>query len=149
MNAPPAARPVYETAPPTKRAQPDGIPVRLYDGALVAHINRELVDRLLETGAAEAFRKGPRRYLRLRRGVRISRTELGWDIIEFIRNWHGDRRAAAYIAHKDRQSERLQYGPPNPAQERLRSVPRFKRRPASDAGDQLPKSEERRDRGNG
>ena len=118
MKAPPAGRPEYETAPPRKRAKPDGIPVRLCDGALVAHINHELADRLLETGAADAFRNGPRRYLRLRRGIRIPRTELGWDIIELIRNWHGDRRAAAYIAHKDRQSERLLYRSPIPAQER-------------------------------
>ncbi len=116
MNAPPAAWPGYETAPPTKRAKTDGIPVRLHDGALVAHINCELADRLEETGAAEAFRRGPRRYLRLRRGISIPRTERGWDIIEFIRRWHGDRRAADYIANKDQQSERMRYRPPSPVQ---------------------------------
>jgi hypothetical protein len=107
MIARPAVRPDDETAPPTKRANSDGIPVRLYDGALVAHINSELADRLLETGAAEAFRHGPRRYLRLRLGIRIPRTERGWDIMELLRRWYGDKRAAEYVAHKDRQSERL------------------------------------------
>ena len=118
MKAPPAARPEYETAPPPKRARPDGIPVRLYDGALVAHLNRELADRLLETGAAEAFRHGPRRYLRLRLGIRIPRTERGWDIIEFLRRWHGDERARVYIAHWDRESERLHYRSQIPVRER-------------------------------
>lgn len=37
--------------------------------------------------------------------------ELGWDIIELLRRWLGDKRAAAYVAHKDQQSERLQYQP--------------------------------------
>jgi hypothetical protein len=136
----------FQTAPPTKRAKPDGIPVRLYDGALIAHVNLELADRLLQSGAAESFRNEPRRYLRLRRGISISRTERGWDIIEFLRMWHGDKRAAGYVAHKDRQSERLQYRPPSPAPERLRSIPGFTRRPASIASDQISKSEAPRDR---
>jgi hypothetical protein len=145
MKPPPAARPEYETAPPSKRANLDGIPVRLHDGALVAHVDLKLAERLLETGAAEAFRRGPRRYLRLRQGISIPRTEQGWDIIELIRNWHGDRRAAGYIAHKDRQSERMLYRPPTPAVERVRSVPRLARRPASSASDQVSKSDGRRD----
>jgi hypothetical protein len=45
----------------------------------------------------------------LRQGIRVPRTEHGWDIIEFLRSWHGDKRAAEYVAHKDRQSERLKY----------------------------------------
>jgi hypothetical protein len=111
MTRSPAQRP-YQAAPPTKRANPDGIPVRLDDGTLVAHVNQELEGRLLEAGAAEALRNGARRYLRLRRGIRIPRTERGWDIIEFLRGWHGDKRAAGYVAHKDRQYERLRYRPP-------------------------------------
>src|ERR1700686_3770249 len=99
MNAPPFARVGSKTAPPSKRANPDGIPVRLCDGALIAHVNRELADRLVQSGAAESFRNGSRRYLRLRQGIRIPRTERGWDIIEFLRRWHGDKRADGYIAH--------------------------------------------------
>jgi hypothetical protein len=107
MTGHPAARPDLQTVPPTKRADSGATPVRLHDGALVAHISHELADRLLEADAAEAFRNGPRRYLRLRRGISIPRTERGWDIIEFLRRWHGDKRAADYVAHKDRRFEWL------------------------------------------
>jgi hypothetical protein len=117
MNVPPASRPGPQTAPPIKRANFDGTPVRLYDGTLVAHANQELEGRLLEAGAAESFRRGPRRYLRLRRGISVPRTERGWNIIEFLRRWHGDKRAAGYVAQKDRQSEWLRYRRFSPAQE--------------------------------
>lgn len=109
MIGPPAMRPGTQAAPPTKRAKPSGTPVRLDDGSLVAHVNDELAEGLLQAGAAEAFRLGPRRYLRLRSGITIPRTERGWDIIEFLRRWHGDKKAAHYVAYKDRQSERLPY----------------------------------------
>jgi hypothetical protein len=122
MNRPPAARPECPTAPPIKRAKPDGIPVRLHNGTLVAHVNHELGDRLLAAGDAEAYRSGPRRYLRLRPGINIPRTERGWDIIEGLRTWHGDKRAAGYVTHKDLQSERLRYQSPSPAPERLRNA---------------------------
>jgi hypothetical protein len=112
MTGPPAARPEYETAPPIKRANPDGIPVRLHEGALVAHVSRELADSFIAAGAAEAFRRGSRQYLRLRGGISIPRTERGWDIIEGLRMLHGDTKAAAYIAHFDRQSQKLRYRPP-------------------------------------
>jgi hypothetical protein len=111
MNAPPTARPEYETAPPIKRANPDRIPVRLHSGILIAHVSQELADRLVMAGAADVCRRGPRRYLRLRAGINIPRTDRGWDIIEFLRRWHGDKQAAGYIAHKDRQSEWLSYLP--------------------------------------
>jgi hypothetical protein len=112
VTGPPAARPGFQTAPPIKRANPDGIPVRLYDGTLVAHVNEELADRLLEAGAAESFRRGPRRYLRLRQGVTVPHTVHGWDLIEFLRKWHGDKRARAYVAHKDREFDHFRYQPP-------------------------------------
>ena len=110
MTGPPGR--VMEAAPPDKRAKPDGIPVRLHDGTLVAHANQGLEDKLLTAGVAESFRRGPRRYLRLRQGISIPRTPKGWDLMEFLRRWQGDRRAAAYIQHKDRQSETLRYQPP-------------------------------------
>jgi hypothetical protein len=141
MSGPSAMRPGYPTAPPSKRANSDGIPVRLSNGALVAHVIPKLADRLLEAGAAESFRSGSHRYLRLRQGISIPRTDGGWDIIEFLRTWHGDKRAAGYIAHNDRQSERLQYRPPNPPAEGLRSVPRLIPRPASIISDRISKSE--------
>jgi hypothetical protein len=111
MTGPPGR--LVEAAPPVKRAKPDGIPVRLYDGTLVAHVNRELEDRLLTDKVAESFRHGFRRYLRLRQGISIPRTGKGWDLMEFLRRWHGDKRAAAYVEHRDRQSESLRYEPPN------------------------------------
>jgi hypothetical protein len=129
MTGPPATRSEFHTAPPIKRANPDGIPVRLSDGALVAHVIPELAHRLLEAGAAESFRSGSRRYLRLGQGISIPRTERGWDIIEFLRTWHGDRRAAGYVAHKDQQSERLHYRPPSSAPERRETVQGLTRRP--------------------
>ena len=101
----------FQTAPPIKRAKPDGIPVRLYDGTLVAHVNHEFADRLTTAGAAEAFRGGPRRYLRLREGIRVPRTVRGWEVIELLRRWHGDKKAAEYVAHKDRECEGLRYQP--------------------------------------
>jgi hypothetical protein len=104
-----AVRPDFQTAPPIKRANPDGIPVRLYDGTLVAHVDEEFADRLLEAGAAESFRRGPRRYLRLRQGLIVPRTVRGWDLIESLRKWHGYKRARAYVAHKDRESGRFRY----------------------------------------
>lgn len=128
VSGPPAARPECQTAPPNKRANPDGIPVRVYDGTLVAHASQDVADRLLQAGAAEAFRSGPRRYLRLRQGIIIPRTGRGWDIIELLRRWHGDKRAAGYVAHKDRQSERLHFQPPIRVPERPRSVPQLGRR---------------------
>jgi hypothetical protein len=97
--------------------------VRLPDGALVAHVNQELADRLLDAGAAESFRNGSRRYLRLRQGISIRRTERGWDIIEFLRMRHGDKRAAGYVAYMDRQSERLHYRPTSPSQEKTEKCP--------------------------
>lgn len=121
MNGPPADRPESQTAPPAKRANPHAIPVRLHDGALVAHIEQDLADVIVMAGDAQACRWGLRRYLRLRPGIRIPRTERGWDIIEFIRRWQGDKRAAGYVAHKDRQSERLRYRPPSPATGRQKS----------------------------
>jgi hypothetical protein len=117
MSPPPAARPECGTAPPIKRANPDGTPVRLHDGTLVARVNQELEDRLRGAGAAEAFRNGARRYLRLRQGISVPRTERGWDVIEFLRRWHGDKRAAGYVAYKDQQSEWLPYRRFSPAQE--------------------------------
>ena len=110
MTGPPTA--VCKAAPSVKRAKSVGIPVRLYDGTLVAHANRELEDRLLTAGVVESFRHGSRRYLRLRQGVYVPRTARGWDIMEFLRRWHGDKRAAAYVKHKDRQSEAHRYQPP-------------------------------------
>jgi hypothetical protein len=68
MTGPPDARPGCQTAPPIKRANPCGIPVRLSNGALVAHVTPELAGRLLDEGAAESLRSGSRRYLRLRQG---------------------------------------------------------------------------------
>jgi hypothetical protein len=124
MKAPPAKRPEHETAPPIKRANPDGIAVRLYDGTLVAHVNAELADRIIVAGDAEACRSGSRRYLRLRQDISVPRTERGWKIIEFLRSWHGDKWAAGYVAHKDRQSERLRYQPPNPTTDIVLSVQR-------------------------
>jgi hypothetical protein len=112
VTGPPAAWSDFQTAPPVKRANPDGTPVRLHDGALIAHVDRELADRLVETGTAESLRRGPRRYLRLRQGISFPPTARGWDIIEFLRKWHGDKRTAAYVAHKDRESDRFRYRPP-------------------------------------
>jgi hypothetical protein len=119
MSVPPN-RAEFNAAPPSKRANPEGTPVRLYDGSLVAHVNQELDARLIECGAAEAFRKRPRRYLRLRRGIGVERTGGGWDVVEFIRKFQGDTKAAAYIGHKDRLSERLVFQSP------LRPEPRTK-----------------------
>jgi hypothetical protein len=107
MTGPPGR--MVEAAPPDKRAKPNGIPVRLYDGTLVGHANQELEDRLLTAGVAESFRRGPRRYLRLRQGISVLRTANGWDLMELLRRWHGDKRAAAYVQHKDHQSEILRY----------------------------------------
>jgi hypothetical protein len=101
-----------QTAPPVKRAKPDGIPVRLDDGTLIAHANPELEQLLLSEGAAEAFRRGARRYLRLRPGIHVPRTARGWDLMEFLRRWHGDKKAAAYVEHKDRQSGNVRYKRP-------------------------------------
>lgn len=114
MTGPPASGPVLIAAPPIKRANLGRIPVRLQDGTLIAHTSQEVADRLIIVGAAEAFRTGCRRYVRLRRGVHVPRTEHGWDVIEFLRMWHGDKRASGYVAHKDRQSERLRFRPPSP-----------------------------------
>jgi hypothetical protein len=91
--------------------------VRLHDGALIAHLEQGLADKLVEGGAAEAFRSGPRLYLRLRQGINVQRTVRGWDVIEFLRMWHGDKKAAAYVAYKDRLSEMLPYRPPSLAGE--------------------------------
>ena len=85
--------------------------MRLHSGILVAHVSQELADRILTVGDAVACRRGPRGYLRLRQGISIPRTDRGWDIIEFLRGWHGDKQAAGYVAHKDRQSEWLPYRP--------------------------------------
>jgi hypothetical protein len=75
MTGPPGKR--FQGAPPTKRAKPDGVPVRLYDGTLVAHADRELEERLLTEGTAESCRRGPRRYLRLRQGISVPRIAKG------------------------------------------------------------------------
>lgn len=92
--------------------KPPGIPVRLHDGTLIAHANQELEDRLVTDGVAAVLRREPRRYLRLRQGICVPRTAKGWDLMEFLRRWHGNKRAAAYVRHKDRQSETLRYQPP-------------------------------------
>ena len=147
MTGPPAARPEFQSAPPTKRANPDWIPVRLYDGTLVAHVHQEFADRLLENGAIETFRNGARRYLRLRQGITIPLAERGWDVIEFLRTRYGDKRAAGYVAHNDRESERLQYRPPSTAPERLRTAPRLPPRPVSNACEQVSKSNAPADKG--
>ena len=128
MIGPPDSRQEHQTAPPLKRANPDGVPVRQDDGTLVAHVSPALAERLLAIGAAEALRRGPRRYLRLRQGINVERSEGGWDVMEFLRKWRGDSRAARYVAHKDRQSERLLFQPPirkedRAAQEMRRSFP--------------------------
>lgn len=113
MTGPPGIRPNTKPAPPAKRANPDKTPLRLHDGTLVAHVNRELENRLLTEGAAESLRRGPRRYLRLRQGIYVPRSAKGWDIMEFLRRWHGDKTAAAYVEHKDRGSEALRFVPPS------------------------------------
>jgi hypothetical protein len=48
MTGPPGKQ--FQAAPPTKRANPNGIPVRLHDGTLVAHAGPELEQRLLTEG---------------------------------------------------------------------------------------------------
>jgi hypothetical protein len=111
VTGPPAVRPGFQTAPPIKRANPDGTPVRLHDGTLVAHVDQDLIEKLLETGDAESCRSGRRRYLRLREGISVPRTVPGWEIMEFLRKWHGDKRARAYVEHKERQAERFRYRP--------------------------------------
>ena len=125
MIEPSASWPKSQTAPPPpiKRANPDRIPVSIHDGALIAHVNEEVAARLMAAGVAETFRSGPRRYLRLPRGISIPHTGRGWDIIELLRGWHGDKRAANYIANRDRESERLTYLPPSRTTGR-RSAPR-------------------------
>jgi hypothetical protein len=130
MKVPPAKRPEHETAPPIKRANPDGIAIRLYDGTLVAYVNEQLANRIVVAGDAEACRSGLRRYLRLRQGISVPRTERGWDVIEFLRRWHGDKRAAGYVAHKDQQSERLRYQPPSPTADTVHSARSHTRRTA-------------------
>jgi hypothetical protein len=122
MKGPPGQE--LKAAPPDKRAKPDGIPVRLYDGALVAHATQDTVERLMAAGAAESFRHGPRRYLRLRQGISVPHTAKGWDLIEFLRRWHGDKKAAAYVEHKDRESENLRYQPANWPPESRRQPPK-------------------------
>lgn len=104
--------PRRQAAPPLKRANPKLLPVRLHDGDLVAHVTAEHAEELLRDGAARSFRNGDRRYLRLERGITIERSGSGWDVIELLRKWHGDKRAAGYVAHKDGLSERLSAGPP-------------------------------------
>jgi len=106
------AGPAAYSAPPTKRATPTGVPVRLHDGTLIAHVDHELADRLVTNGDALSYRSGSRRYLRLRQGIRVPRTDRGWGIIEFLRRWHGDKRAAEYVANKDQQSEYLRHKAP-------------------------------------
>ena len=96
--------------------------MRLYDGALVAHVNQEMADKLLDAGIADGIRRGPRHYLRLRQGISIPQTESGWEIVESLRQWYGDKRAAGYLAHKDRQSERLRFDPPSPKERQLSGV---------------------------
>jgi len=98
-------------------------------------------------GDAEACRSGSRRYLRLRQGVSIPRSERGWDIIESLRRWHGDKRAAEYVAHKDRQSERLRYQAPSPTADCPRYAPGLKRQTASVGRGQVSASEAPRSRG--
>lgn len=93
--------------------------MRLYDGDLVAHADPELADRLIASGDAESFRRGPRRYLRLRRGIHVPRTVHGWDVIEYLRWYNGDRRTAQYVAHSDHQSERLRYQSPSQPSQKL------------------------------
>jgi hypothetical protein len=87
--------------------------VRLYDGALVAHITRQLADELPEAGVAEACRRGPRRYLRLRPGIHIPLMLRGWRIIEARRMRLGDKKAAGYLARFDRRAKRRRYQPPS------------------------------------
>ena len=149
MTGSPATRPEFQAAPPTKRANSDGIPVRLHDGPLIAHISQELADAIVTAGDAQAFRRGPRRYVRLRQGISVPRPEGGWEIIEYLRRWHGDKRAAGYIGHMDRQSERLRYQPPTPILERTPSIPTPARPPTSTRCDRVSYSEALRDGGNG
>jgi hypothetical protein len=61
MTGPPAPRSEFQPAPPIKRANPDGIPVRLFDGALVAHADADLADRLVqsESHATTRFERLP------------------------------------------------------------------------------------------
>ena len=134
-------------APPTKRANSDGIPVRQFGGELIAHVGIELADRLLQSGAAESFRNGSRRYLRLDQGINIPRGQRGWGVIEFLRRLLGDKRAAGYVAHIDRQSERLVYQPTSSVPERLRSAPSVKRLPASDPEWQVSEPKAPHDKG--
>ena len=77
MTGPPAARLAFQAAPPSKRANPDGIPVRLYDGSLIAHISQELADRLVMAGDAETCRRGPRRVSALAAGNQHSAHRAG------------------------------------------------------------------------
>jgi hypothetical protein len=114
MTGPPGRGPATKSAPPTKRADMGRIPVRLHDGALIANVHRDMAERLLDAGVADGFCRGPRYYVRLRQGITIPQTESCWDIIEFLRQWHGDKKAAGYLAHRDLQSEHLRYEPPSP-----------------------------------
>ena|ERR1700682_3397793 len=138
MTGPPAKRLGTQTAPPTKRANPDRIPVRSYDGALVAHAMENLAETLMAVGAAESFRNGSRRYLRLRQGIHIPRTAKGWDMMEFLRRWHGDKKAAAYVEHKDRRSENLRYQPPGRRSQSLRLPQAKGRGPSNQISAQMP-----------
>lgn len=113
MTGPPAAKLAIYAAPPTKRADPQAISVRLHDGTLIAHVGRELAVEIAAAGNGEICRRGPRQYLRLRQGIKVPRPESGWPVIEFLRKWLGDKRAAGYVAHKDQESQRLRLEPRN------------------------------------
>jgi hypothetical protein len=107
MTGPPAVRTVTKTAPSDNRAHPIGIFVRLADGEPAGRVSESFAAWLVSSGHAEGFRKGWRRYLRLRPGVVIRPSLRGWELIEEQRKQYGDKAVRCNLMALDRRPSRF------------------------------------------
>ena len=107
---PPRTRPLTRTAPSEQRVPPIGILVRLDDGEAAGRVPEAFAERLVSSGHAESFRKGWRRYLRLRPGVVIRASVHGWEFVEEQRRQYGDYAVRRGLASLDRRP--LKWEPP-------------------------------------
>jgi hypothetical protein len=89
MTGPPAAWPPTQSAPSVNRA-PQMVLVRMADGKLVGRVSIRFAETLLVSGKAQPIGQKRLRYLRLKPGIAMTESSLGWALIEEERRKHGD-----------------------------------------------------------
>jgi hypothetical protein len=79
--------------------------VRECDGQPIGRISLDFANALLASGYAERVGRNKLRYLRLNRGIVVTKPSHGWKVLERQRMKYGDDLVRAMLIHLDKRSE--------------------------------------------